>query len=162
MVKALGKENSKKKLLCQVPTYSTRQRKSKKKKTSFVECQMQALGKAFLKKIKNTFLCRVPTRGTRQRGRHCNLAITVAFLCRVPSWHSGNPLPSARHAALGKEAFAVRGYADSSLPSAALGKGFAECKARVCCSDTTRNACHSRYQWKLIVISYRYCCNGWQ
>ena len=38
-------------------------------------------------------------------------------------------LPSARHAALGKEAFAVKGYADSSLPSAALDKGFAECKA---------------------------------
>jgi hypothetical protein len=26
---------------------------------------------------------------------------------------------------LGKEAFAVKGYADNSLPSAALGKGFA-------------------------------------
>ena len=110
---------------------------------------MQALGKAFfLKKIKNTFLCRVPTRGTRQRGRHCDLAITAAFLCRVPSWHSGNPLPSVRHAALGKEAFAVKGYVDSSLPSAALGKdtlgkAFVECnctalgKARVCCSDAS-------------------------
>ena len=43
-------------------------------------------------------------------------------LCRVPSCHWGNPLPSAQHAALGKEAFAVKGYADSSLPSAALGK----------------------------------------
>jgi len=47
----------------------------------------------------------------------------------VLSWHSGNPLPSARHAAFGKEAFAVKEYADGSLPSVALGKGFAECKA---------------------------------
>jgi len=53
----------------------------------------------------------------------------MTFLCRVPSWHSGNPLSSARHAALDKEAFAVKAYADSSLPSAALGKGFAECKS---------------------------------
>ena len=68
-------------------------------------------------------------RGTRQRGRHRDLAVTATFLCRVPSWHSENPLPSARHAALGKEAFAVKGYADISLSSAALGKGFAECKA---------------------------------
>ena len=37
-------------------------------------------------------------------------------------------MPSAV-VALGKEAVAMRGYADSSLPSAALGKGFAECKA---------------------------------
>jgi hypothetical protein len=31
--------------------------------------------------------------------------------------------------ALGKDAFAVKGYADSSLPSVALDKSFAECKA---------------------------------
>ena len=102
---------------------------------------MQALGKAFYKnKIKNTFICRVPTRGTRQRGRHCDLAITAAFLCRVPSWHSRNPLPSARHAALGKEAFAVKRYADSSLPSAALGKGFTECKAFLVECNCTRQS----------------------
>jgi len=115
----------------------------KKKKTSFTECQIQALGKAFFfKKIKNTFLCRVPTRGTRQRGRHRDLAVTTAFLCRVPSWHSGNPLPMARHEALGKEAFAVKGYADSSLPSAALGKGFAKCKVLfVECNCTRQSTC---------------------
>ena len=47
-------------------------------------------------------------------------------------------MPSAQHAALGKEAFAMKGYADGSLPSAALGKGFAECKAffaHVCYSE---------------------------
>ena len=41
-------------------------------------------------------------------------------LCRVLFRHSAKALPSARHAALGKEAFAVKGYADSSLPSAAI------------------------------------------
>ena len=73
----------------------------------------------------------MPTRGTRQRGRHRDLTVTVAFLCRVPSWHSGNPLPSARHAALGKEAFAVKGYADSSLP--------VQYKARVSRSDNVNS-----------------------
>ena len=62
-------------------------------------------------------------------GFFCIFILPSVNLCRVPSCHSGNPLPSARHAALGKEAFAVKGYADSSLPSAALGKGFVECKA---------------------------------
>jgi hypothetical protein len=37
-------------------------------------------------------------------------------------------LPSARHPALGKETFVDRFFAECSLPSAALGKGFAECK----------------------------------
>ena len=68
-------------------------------------------------------------------------AVTAAFLCRVPSWHSGNHLPSARHAALGKEAFAVKGYADSSLPSAkpSLPSAIALGKARVCCSAQGRS-----------------------
>ena len=107
--------------LCRVPDAGTRQ-------------------SIFLKKIKNTFLCRVSTHGTRQRGRHHDLAVTAAFLCRVLSWHSGNPLPSARHAALSKEAFAVRRYADSSLPSAALGKGFAKCKAFFAECNCTRQS----------------------
>ena len=50
-------------------------------------------------------------------------------LCRVLFRHSAKALPSARQKALGKEAFAVKGYADSSSPSAALDKCFAECKA---------------------------------
>ena len=119
----------------------------KKRKQALPSARCMHSAKHFLKKIKNTFLCRVPTRGTRQRGRHRDLAVTAAFFYRVPSWHSGNPLPSVRHAALGKEAFAVKGYVDSSLPSAALGKdtlgkAFVECnctalgKARVCCSGS--------------------------
>ena len=48
-------------------------------------------------------------------------------LCRVLFRHSAKALPSTRQKALGKEAFAVKGYTDSSLPSAALGKDFAEC-----------------------------------
>ena len=55
-------------------------------------------------------------------------------LCRVLFRHSAKALPSARQKALGKEAFAVKGYADDSLPSTALDKGFALGKARVCCS----------------------------
>ena len=79
-------------------------------------------------------------RGTRQRGCLRDLAITAAFLCRVPSWHSVNPLPSARHTALDKKAFAMKGYADSSLLSAALGKGFTECKASKHASPVVRVA----------------------
>jgi len=54
--------------------------------------------------------------------------------------HSAKALPSARHAALGKEAFAVKRYADSSLPSAALGKGFTECKAFLVECNCTRQS----------------------
>jgi hypothetical protein len=36
-------------------------------------------------------------------------------------------LPSARQKALGKEGFADALFAESSLPSVTLGKGFAEC-----------------------------------
>jgi len=56
-------------------------------------------------------------------------------LCRVLFRHSAKALPSARQKTLGEEAFAVKGYADSSLPSAALGKGFAECN---CTRQSTR------------------------
>ena len=68
------------------------------------------------------------------------------YLCRVLFRHSAKALPSARHAALGKEAFVVKGYADSSLPSAALGRMQHSAKAlpsaitlgksRVCCSGS--------------------------
>ena len=126
----------KKKLLFRVPTYNTRQRKSKKKRKQALPSARCGHSAKHLKiNKKNTFLCRVPTRGTRQRGRHRDLAVTAAFLCRVPSWHSENPLPSVQHAELSKEAFVVKGYADSSLPSAALGKGFAECN---CTRQSTR------------------------
>ena len=109
--------------------------------------------KKFFKKIKNT-LCRVPVLwhsakrlkkadffaecrscGTRQRvffkkkldsvGRRP----TASNICRVPARHSAKPLPSARNLALGKAAFTGRGFDGGSLPSVALGKGFAVCKA---------------------------------
>ena len=42
--------------------------------------------------------------------------------------HSAKALPSARQKTLGKDAFADAFFAEWSLPSAALGKAFAECK----------------------------------
>jgi hypothetical protein len=45
----------------------------------------------------------------------------------VLSWHSAKPLPSARQKTLGKEVFADEFFVMYSLPSAALGKAFAEC-----------------------------------
>ena len=49
-------------------------------------------------------------------------------LYRVLFWHSAKALPSARHAALGKEAFAVKGYAECKA-------FFAECN---CTRQSTR------------------------
>jgi hypothetical protein len=43
------------------------------------------------------------------------------------SWHSAKTLPSAREKVLGKESFADALCAEHSLPSATLGKDFAEC-----------------------------------
>ena len=42
--------------------------------------------------------------------------------------HSAKALPSARQKTLGKDVFADSFFAECSLPSAALGKAFAECK----------------------------------
>ena len=42
--------------------------------------------------------------------------------------HSAKALPSARQKTLGKDVFADTFFAEWSLPSAALGKAFAECK----------------------------------
>ena len=53
--------------------------------------------------------------------------VTVPFLYRGQKRYSAKPLPSARNKALGKEAFADDFFAESSLPSAALSKAFAEC-----------------------------------
>jgi hypothetical protein len=44
-------------------------------------------------------------------------------------WHSAKSLPSAREKVLGKEVFADVLFAEPSLPSATLGKAFAECFA---------------------------------
>jgi len=61
-------------------------------------------------------------------------------LCRVLFRHPAKALSSARYAALGKEAFVVKGYADSSLPSTALDKGFAKCKAFFAECNCTRRS----------------------
>jgi hypothetical protein len=54
-------------------------------------------------------------------------AVTAAFLCRVLSGTRQTYLPSAREKALDKEGFADALFAEPSLPSATLGKAFAEC-----------------------------------
>jgi hypothetical protein len=54
-------------------------------------------------------------------------AVTAAFLCRVLSGTWQTSLPSAREKVLGKEGFADALCAEPSLPSATLGKAFAEC-----------------------------------
>ena len=55
-------------------------------------------------------------------------------------WHSAKSLPSARQKVLGKEAVADVQFAERSLPSVTLGKGFAECKIAfaVCLEHTAK------------------------
>jgi hypothetical protein len=55
------------------------------------------------------------------------VAVTAAFLCRVLSGTRQTTLPSALEKVLGKDGFADALYAEPSLPSATLGKAFAEC-----------------------------------
>jgi hypothetical protein len=57
-------------------------------------------------------------------------AVTAAFLCRVFSSTRQTSLSSAREKTLGKEGFVDALCAEPSLPSATLGKGFAECDTR--------------------------------
>jgi hypothetical protein len=65
---------------------------------------------------------------TRQRRRlHYLVAVTTTFLCRVLPGTRQTFLPSAREKVLGKEGFADVLFAELSLPSATLGKAFAEC-----------------------------------
>jgi hypothetical protein len=65
---------------------------------------------------------------TRQRRRLRYLvAVTTTFLCRVLPGTRQTFLPSAREKVLGKEGFADVLFAELSLPSATLGKAFAEC-----------------------------------
>lgn len=47
-------------------------------------------------------------------------------LCRVSRHHSAKALPSVRFLALGKEIFTDKFFAEWALPSATLGKAFAE------------------------------------
>jgi hypothetical protein len=65
---------------------------------------------------------------TRQRSRLRHpVAVTTTFLCRVLPGTRQTSLPSAREKVLGKEGFADALFAEPSLPSATLGKAFAEC-----------------------------------
>jgi hypothetical protein len=67
-------------------------------------------------------------RDTRQRRRLRHpVAVTATFLCRVLSGTRQTSLPSAREKVLGKEGFADALFVEPSLPSATLGKAFAEC-----------------------------------
>jgi hypothetical protein len=54
-------------------------------------------------------------------------AITVAFLCRVFPGTRQTTLSGAREKVLGKKGFVDALCAEPSLPSATLGKDFAEC-----------------------------------
>jgi len=65
-----------------------------------------------------------PPLGTRQSLRH-----RLPHVSTLPSLvrFSATSLPSARKKALGKAPFAVKGFAEWSLPSVTLGKDFAEC-----------------------------------
>jgi hypothetical protein len=65
---------------------------------------------------------------TRQRSRLRHpVAVTATFLCRVLPGTRQTSLSSAREKVLGKEGFADALFAEPSLPSATLGKAFAEC-----------------------------------
>jgi hypothetical protein len=55
------------------------------------------------------------------------VAVTAAFLCRVLSGTRQTSLLSAREKVFGKDDFADALYVEPSLPSATLGKAFAEC-----------------------------------
>jgi hypothetical protein len=65
---------------------------------------------------------------TRQRSRLRYLVVVTATCrCRVLPGTRQTSLPSAREKVLGKEGFADVLFAEPSLPSATLGKSFAEC-----------------------------------
>jgi hypothetical protein len=55
------------------------------------------------------------------------VAVTAAFLCRVLPGTRQTSLSSAREKVLGKDGFADALCTEPSLPSATLGKAFAEC-----------------------------------
>jgi hypothetical protein len=56
-----------------------------------------------------------------------HIAVTATFLCRVLSGTRQTTLPSAREKVLDKDGFADALCVEPSLPSATLGKAFAEC-----------------------------------
>ena len=97
---------------------------------TFAECQDPALGKAATWRHPGPALCRVPDADTRQSLKLCRVSAVrhsakcrPRVLCRVPRL-SAKSLPSARNPTLGKDPFAVGGFAEWRLPSVTL----AECK----------------------------------
>jgi hypothetical protein len=71
-------------------------------------------------------VCRV-LNGWHSANRPLGFRPLAPFFAVWRLWHSANALPSARRLTLGKACFADQACAESSLPSAALGKAFAEC-----------------------------------
>ena len=83
---------------------------------NFAECRILALGNVLI-------FAECRPLGTRQMRRHpLPPRAKFAECC----WLSATPLPSAREVALGKDPFAVRGFAECSCR--VYGKAFAECK----------------------------------
>jgi hypothetical protein len=61
------------------------------------------------------------------RGHSAKAPSRHLFFVESRERHSAKSLPSARQKALGKKTFADDFFAEPTLPSAALGKAFAEC-----------------------------------
>ena len=131
-----------------------------------------ALGKENLKKIKNT-LCRVPVLWHSAKRLKKQISLPSAGAVALgkelkkirrhrPSADGVKSLPSARNLALGKAAFTGRGFDGGSLPSVALGKGFAECKAAFaeCNRHSTKSpppvvhACNIKYRLKKLITQF--------
>ena len=117
-----------------------KEKRSKKRKIGhFAECLSQYTRQSGLPQDRTTVLCRVlkPWHSAKfQTFAECRrLALgkvpaqggATWLLCRVPRL-SAKSLPSARNPTLGKDPFAVGGFAEWRLPSVTLGKEFAECK----------------------------------
>ena len=85
-------------------------------------------------------LCRVPEKALGKGSVTVTWRRDGDFSLPSAKWHSAKSLPSARQKVLGKEAVADVQFAERSLPSVTLGKGFAECKIAfaVCLEHTAK------------------------
>jgi hypothetical protein len=72
-------------------------------------------------------LCRVPQNALGKGSVTVTWRRDGDFSLPSVKWHSAKSLPSAQQKVLGKEAVADVQFAERSLPSVTLGKGFAEC-----------------------------------
>ena len=90
------------------------------KKYSLPSAAWMALGKA-------DFFAECHKRHSAKPPSPSHGAVTATFLCRVLSGTRQRVLSSARQKAHGKGGFADALFAEPSLPSVTLGKGFAEC-----------------------------------